>query len=165
MGNNFSLIIADLENASHADDILNMLGQYAEDIMGGGNELSLQVKQNLIPQLSKRTDCLILLAYDESTPIGLSIAFEGFSTFYAKPLLNIHDFVVSPNYRGKGIAKLLLDKTEEIARQRGYCKLTLEVLQGNSRAQKIYKDFGFAGYELDEKNGKALFWDKKLDSN
>jgi len=157
-----NVLIANLHQDKHAQDILFMLGQYATDIMGGGQALSSEVKNNLIPQLQKRASSLVFLAYEGEQAVGLAICFEGFSTFYAKPLLNIHDFVVSPNYRGKGIAKLLLDKIESTAKEREYCKLTLEVLEGNYRAQKVYREFGFAGYELDASSGKALFWDKKL---
>jgi len=57
---------------------------------------------------------------------------------------------------------LILEKVEAIAIERGYCKLTLEVLEGNVRAQKVYKDFGFASYVLDYEMGRALFLDKKL---
>jgi len=130
--------------------------------MGGGEDLAKSTKQNLIPALAKRTDVLAILVYERETAIGLAICFEGFSTFYAKPLLNIHDFVVKKSHRGQGIAKLLLEKIESISIERGYCKLTLEVLEGNSRAQKIYKNFGFSNYELDPVMGKAIFLDKKL---
>ncbi len=51
---------------------------------------------------------------------------------------------------------------EKISRERGYCKLTLEVLEGNIVAQNAYKKLGFSGYELDEKTGKAMFWEKVL---
>lgn len=153
---------ADLENKEHSENILSLLSQYAKDINGGGKDLSDDVKQNLIIELKKRSSAVILLAYKNQTAIGLAICFEGFSTFYAKPLLNIHDFVVSEKYRGQGIARQMLMELENIAKQRGYCKLTLEVLEGNLRAQKVYKDFGFDGYELDSTMGKALFYDKKL---
>lgn len=156
------LLQADLNNAKHSADFLDLLNQYACDIVGGGKDLSDFVKANLVQELRKRPNVYIILAYDEDRAVGLAVCFEGFSTFYAKPLMNIHDFVVSENYRGKGIAKLLLEKTEEIAASRGCCKITLEVLEGNVRAQKIYRDFGFAGYELDDKMGKALFWEKKI---
>jgi ribosomal protein S18 acetylase RimI-like enzyme len=160
--NSIIIHIADLNNPEHRKDTLYLLNVYANDIMGGGKNLSENVQQNLIPELQKRSNTLILLAYDKNTAIGLALCFEGFSTFYAKPLLNIHDFVVAGSHRGKGIAKRLLEKLEEIAVQRGCCKLTLEVLEGNKRAQKVYNTFGFNGYELDEKTGKALFWEKKL---
>jgi GNAT superfamily N-acetyltransferase len=162
MVSNIKVAEADLNNPLQAQEVLSMLREYAGDIMGGGEDLSDYVKQNLIAQLQKRPGVLVLLAFENDKAVGLAIAFEGFSTFYAQPLINIHDFVVSENYRGKGIAKLMLEKIEQIARNRGCCKLTLEVLEGNKRAQHVYKAFGFASYLLDEKMGKALFLDKKI---
>ena len=156
------IIEADLKNNNHGDAILFMLNEYATDIMGGGDGISDYVKQNLIAQLKAKPGTLVLLAYDQSQPIGLAISFEGFSTFQAKPLLNLHDFAVSSHARGKGVAKAMLEKLESISKQRGYCKITLEVLEGNSRAQKIYKDFGFHSYSLEPTMGRALFLDKGL---
>ena len=57
----------------------------------------------------------------------------------------------------------ILAKVEEVARERKCCKLTLEVLEGNKIAQNAYRSFGFEGYELDPKIGKAMFWQKILD--
>lgn len=153
---------ADLNNGEHADAILVMLNEYAMDIMGGSKGISAFVQQNLISQLKSRPEALVLLALNQLQPVGLAIAFEGFSTFQAKPLLNLHDFAVSSHARGKGIAKAMLEKLENIARHRGYCKITLEVLEGNLRAQKIYKDFGFHSYNLDATMGRALFLHKEL---
>ena len=55
-----------------------------------------------------------------------------------------------------------MEAAEELARELGCCKLTLEVLEGNAKAQAAYKSLGYAGYELDPAMGKALFWQKKL---
>ena len=65
-------------------------------------------------------------------------------------------------YRGLGLSQKLFIEAEKISRERGYCKLTLEVLEGNIVAQNAYKKLGFSGYELDEKTGKAMFWEKVL---
>ena len=157
-----TIIQADLHNAVHAEHILTLISQYATDIMGGGEDLSADVKQRLIPSLQKRSDAVIILAFVNEEAVGLAICFEGFSTFYAKPLLNIHDFVVSASYRGQGIARQMLEEIERIAADRHCCKLTLEVLEGNVRAQSVYRKYGFKGYELDSETGKALFWDKKI---
>ena len=91
-----------------------------------------------------------------------SNCFEGFSTFAAKPLVNIHDLAVSQNFRGMGISQLLLNKVEEVAREKGCCKVTLEVLSGNQTAINSYQKFGFRQYELDPEKGQAQFWEKKL---
>jgi ribosomal protein S18 acetylase RimI-like enzyme len=70
--------------------------------------------------------------------------------------------IVAPEYRGRGISKRLLARAEEMAKNLGCCKLTLEVLEGNKIAQAAYMAYGFEGYELNPKMGKALFWQKKL---
>jgi ribosomal protein S18 acetylase RimI-like enzyme len=56
----------------------------------------------------------------------------------------------------------MLKEVEEIAKKKGCCKITLEVLEGNKVAQRSYKKFGFAGYELNPLMGKALFWEKPI---
>jgi hypothetical protein len=43
--------------------------------------------------------------------------------------------VVNP-FRGLGLSQKMLLKVEEIARQRGCCKITLEVLEGNAVANR-----------------------------
>jgi ribosomal protein S18 acetylase RimI-like enzyme len=153
---------ANLLSTTDGNDIIRLLNNYACDIMGGGEQLPEHVKQSLIPALQKRTDVLIVLAYANENAAGLAICFEGFSTFYAKPLINIHDFAVEPEYRGLGIAKLMLQKVEELAKEKDACKITLEVLTGNKRAIGIYEAFGFENYQLDEKMGHAVFMQKKI---
>jgi len=98
----------------------------------------------------------------DETPAGIAICFEGFSTFACKPLLNIHDFAVASEFRGRGLAKKLMKKIEEIARSLDCCKITLEVLEGNKIAQGLYSACGFVGYELDPQMGRAVFWQKNL---
>jgi len=135
---------------------------YAQDPMGGGQPLSGHSKENLISALRQRNDCTLLLAYHDQRAVGLLTAFEGFSTFQCQPLLNIHDVIVIASQRGQGVSRKLFEEIERLARLRGCCKLTLEVLEGNALARAAYQRFGFAGYELDPKMGKALFWEKGL---
>ncbi len=56
----------------------------------------------------------------------------------------------------------MLVAVEQIAQQKGCCKLTLEVLVGNSVARAAYRRFGFSGYELSPETGEAEFWQKVL---
>lgn len=157
-----TLIQADYHNEQHGKDLVMLLNAYALDPMGGGEALADDVQQNLVASLAKRDDFLTLLCYVDNKPAGILNCVEGFSTFKAKPLLNIHDCGVLKEYRGLGLSQQLFTEAEKIARQRGYCKLTLEVLQGNVVAQNAYKKLGFSGYELDEKTGNAMFWEKVL---
>ena len=156
------ILLADLSLPSHGEAIIYLLNEYAKDDMGGSMELSIFVKNNLVSELKKRQGVYIILAFVDGNPAGLVNCFEGFSTFACKPLLNIHDVIVIPDYRGRGISKKMLNKAEEIALGLGCCKLTLEVLEGNTIAQVAYKSCGYSGYELNPKMGKAMFWQKKL---
>ncbi|MDX8399188.1 MAG: GNAT family N-acetyltransferase [Gallionellaceae bacterium] len=157
------ILIADLSSPSHAVAIVYLLNEYAKDEMGGGEELPILVKNNLVAELSQRQGVHIVLAFVDGSAAGMAICFEGFSTFACKPLLNIHDLTVGTQYRGRGISKRLLAKVEDIARSLACCKLTLEVLEGNTIAQSAYIASGFAGYELDPKMGQAMFWQKPLE--
>ena len=156
------ILLADLSLPSHGETIIYLLNEYAKDEMGGGTELSIFVKNNLVSELKKRQGVYIILAFVDGNPAGLVNCFEGFSTFACKSLLNIHDVIVIADYRGRGISKKMLNKAEEIAIDLGCCKLTLEVLEGNTIAQIAYKSCGYSGYELNPKTGRAMFWQKKL---
>lgn len=145
---------------AHRNASISLLNIYAQDLMGGGQSLTKETLSKLPDELSRRSFVHGFLIYDADIPIGLALCMEGFSTFACRPLINIHDFVVIPEYRNKGIASLLLQAVEDYAQEIGCCKITLEVLQGNLPAQKAYKKFGFKAYELDREMGHALFWHK-----
>lgn len=156
------IVVVDYHNASHGDALVALMDAYASDPMGGGDGLSDYAKQHLVPSLSQRSDAISILAWREQQPVGLVNAFEGFSTFQCRPLLNIHDVIVHPDYRGQGIGSSLFQFLESLARQQGYCKLTLEVLSRNLPAQRLYLKAGFAPYQLSDEAGIAQFWQKNL---
>lgn len=157
-----SLVRADYQNGQHAKDLVMLLNAYALDEMGGAEALSSEVQENLVPMMAKRSDVFTVLCYVDEEPAGIINCVEGFSTFSCKPLINIHDCGVVAKFRGLGLSLKMFAEVEKIAIERGCCKLTLEVLQGNMVAQNAYKKLGFAGYELDPNLGHALFWEKKL---
>jgi GNAT superfamily N-acetyltransferase len=157
-----AIIEADLGVTAHANAVIMLMDEYARDPMGGGGGLSNYAKNNLISALAQRTTARVILAFVEDAPAGLVTCLEGFSTFACRPLLNIHDVIVSLPYRGRGLSKLMLQRAEQIAIDLNCCKLTLEVLEHNHIAQKAYRSIGFDGYELNPAMGKALFWEKKL---
>ncbi len=206
---------ADLFNERDCSSILEMLNDYAQDPMGGGEEISSFVKANLIKKLRGRHESthVFLVRHrgqnnvslssnedpikakvakvdvhtspsssaspanhtikEEDEVCGLAICFDGFSTFYCQKLLNIHDFAVKYTHRRKGLGSMLLMEIDQFCRnayevdddgveQPVYCKITLEVLEGNHPAKKLYQEHGFEAYELDPIMGKAMFWQKLL---
>jgi ribosomal protein S18 acetylase RimI-like enzyme len=157
------IVRVDYADPAHAAALVDLLDHYARDPAGGGAPLTDFARGNLVSQLAARPYIFSVLAFDGDTPVGLVNAIEGFSTFACKPLVNIHDVVVLESHRGRGIAARLFAEIEAIARERGACKLTLEVLSGNRAARALYEKLGFDDYRLDPAMGEAQFMQKWLD--
>jgi ribosomal protein S18 acetylase RimI-like enzyme len=156
------VLAADYGDPVHASALVQLLDAYARDPAGGGEPLSAYARAHLVAELARRPQAFSVLAFDGSTPIGLVNCIEGFSTFACRPLVNVHDLAVLASHRGRRIGERMLALVETIARQRGACKLTLEVLTGNRAAQRLYARLGFAAYQLDPALGEARFLQKRL---
>lgn len=154
--------VLDLKQAQQAAAFLELLEHYATDPMGGGESLGVYARQHLVAAIARQPGFLGGLAMVGTQAVGLINCFSGFSTFAARPLLNIHDLVVHRDWRRRGIGQALLAFAEEQARALGCCKLTLEVLSGNAAAMCAYERAGFAPYVLDPAAGQALFLQKML---
>ena len=152
----------DYTDPSDRAALVELLNAYAIDPMGGGEPLADTVRATLCDRLTQVPLAASFIAWLGNEPVGLVNCFEGFSTFKAKPLMNVHDIVVQPAHRARGVGQALLAAAEQHAQGRGCCKLTLEVLSGNTRALRSYDRFGFAPYTLDPKEGQALLMQKWL---
>jgi ribosomal protein S18 acetylase RimI-like enzyme len=158
-------VIADYTDPRQGEDLLHLLDTYSRDEMGDSAPLDGEVRRNLLQELSKLPHAFSVLCYVNDQPAGLINCFEAFSTFKSRPLVNVHDVMVAPDFRGLGLSQIMMAKVEEIAKEKGCCKITLEVLEGNTVARNAYEKFGFDGCELDPALGKALFLEKQLDAS
>ena len=155
---------ADYANPQHMRALLDLLDGYARDPMGGGEPLPEFARTNLPQALAARPFLFSVLAFDAAgLPVGLINCVEGFSTFACWPLVNVHDVTVLASHRGQRVAEQMLVLVDRLARARGACKLTLEVLEGNASAQKLYRRLGFENYQLDPAMGQAQFMQKWLE--
>jgi ribosomal protein S18 acetylase RimI-like enzyme len=150
------IVEADLEDTTHERAVVDLVNAYARDPMGSGRDLPDDVLRNLVPGLRRHPTSLIFLAFDREVPVGIAVCFVGFSTFAARPLINIHDLAIVPEYRSQGIGRLLLERVEARAKVLGCCKLTLEVLADNTPAQHLYRKVGFTNME--DAGGSARMW-------
>lgn len=153
----------ELGDPAHGAALVDLLDHYASEPMGGGTPLAGSVRASLVSALREQPNYLGFLAFEGPRAVGLANCFLGFSTFRARPLLNIHDLMVHRDFRRRGIARLLLGRVEEAALRGGCCKITLEVLSGNRAARAAYEAVGFRSYVLDPDAGAALFLEKKLE--
>jgi ribosomal protein S18 acetylase RimI-like enzyme len=152
---------ANLHDAADCSSLVDILDSYASDPIGLGKPLSPEVRSRLPEGLRNHPTTLVLLALAAERPVGIAICFLGFSSFNARPLLNIHDLAVIPEWRGKGVGKALLAAVEAKAVERGCRKLTLEVQDHNRRARALYEHVGFADVVLGAQ-GPTRFLSKPL---
>jgi ribosomal protein S18 acetylase RimI-like enzyme len=140
-------IFCDYTNPSHQQAFIALLNHYMTDPMGGCAELTPEQEKSLIDGMASHPSGFVLFAQVNKKMVGLATCFINFSTFRVKPYLNVHDIVVLKALRGKGVGRKLLEKCIDIARERDYCKVTLEVRDDNIHAQALYKSLGFKDCE------------------
>jgi ribosomal protein S18 acetylase RimI-like enzyme len=141
-----------------------MLNSYALDPMGGSTPIAPEPLARLCDDLAAKPFAFSFLAWQPTAggeqAVGLANCFEGYSTFKAQPLINIHDLAVHPSARGQGVGQALMQAVQGEAKARNACKITLEVLSNNFVALKSYERFGFAAYQLGATAGQAMFLQK-----
>jgi GNAT superfamily N-acetyltransferase len=159
---NVTIVDADLSRGEHQQALVAMLDAYMRDPMEGGAPPSERVKRDLVPGLRAHPACHVFLAYREGVAVGFTICFLGFSTFLARPLINIHDIFVDSSIRGTGIGAMLLGRIEAKAHELNCCRITLEVRQDNHVARGLYRKVGFDQVVVGAERAAMEFWHKPL---
>ena len=156
------VIEADLRKRAHRAAFLRVFDAYVRDPMEGGKPLAPSVRRSLAARLRAHPTTHVFLAFDGDSAIGMCVCFAGFSTFAARPLMNIHDIGVLPGLRGHGIGGRMIAAVAAKARKLGCCKLTLEVRRDNRRARGLYRKAGFAQVTVERGRVPVEFWERPL---
>ena len=155
-------MLADLGHEPHRRALLEVLSRYAEEPGIAGAPLPETIRARVVDGLRAHPTTEVLLAFEGERPLAMAVCFVGFSTFYARPLLNIHDLAVVAEARGRGLGRRLLVAVQERARALDCCKLTLEVREDNAVARSLYASFGFDDYTPGGTPTPTIFLEKKL---
>ncbi len=147
----------DFSNPAHLNLLVQLHEEYMADPMGDHPAHSKIEQLRLVDALNNREGVTVLFAINGDKGVGMAICFELFSTFHIKPYLYIHDFIVTKGCRNLGVGRALMEQLFEISRERGYCKVTLEVRSDNPSAQSLYRKSGFTPCNPD-----MYFWSKML---
>jgi ribosomal protein S18 acetylase RimI-like enzyme len=143
-----SILIADLNNPTYCKFVVELINEYRCDPMGGEiGKLSSESEQALIEGLRIHPSSIVYFITSNDAIAGMAVCFIGFSTFKARRLLNIHDFILYKKFRKQGIGTWFLQKISEDISKQNYCRLTLEVRTDNYIAKKVYTKSGFASCE------------------
>ena len=138
---------ADLTDARQASAVVEIIDSYARGPGGQNAALTDFAREKLIAGLLDHPLAIVLLASVAARPVGIAVCVFGFSTFAGKPTLNVHDLAVLPDLQGQGVGHALLAEVERRARERGCSKISLEVLDTNDGAKRLYAQTGFGPWD------------------
>lgn len=103
-------------------------------------------------------DSMFIGAYDNETCIGLAVMQNGFFKY-----MYLYDLKVNLDYRGKGVAKQLPDKANEVAASKGYNGIYTQGQDNNLGACLFYINYGFQIGGLDTNVYKGTKQEGKAD--
>ena len=154
---NLSFTHADFSDSYHQKMFVELINHSKLDLMGISKPMSEEKQTKLINGMKNNKSAFVLFAIINDQIVGMVTCFVNFSTFKAKPYLNIQDFIIFKEFRGIGIGKELMGRCIHIARKRDYCKITIGVRDDNLPAMNFYKSLDF------EENIPVMhFWTKSL---
>ncbi len=156
MENSITFEVCDFSNPAHLNLLVELHEEYMADPMGDHAPHNKLQQLRLVDALNSR-EATVIFAIDGDRGVGMAICFELFSTFHIKPYLYIHDFIVTKECRNRGVGRAMMEQLFEVSRERGYCKVTLEVRCDNPSAQSLYKSAGFTPCTPD-----MYFWNRIL---
>ncbi len=98
----------------------------------------------LAKQLDK-PDAVVLVADENGDVIGYAYAaVEGYDYMSLRgPAGVVHDILVDPESRGRGVGRLLLDAALTFLKARGAPRVVLTTAEGNETAERLFTRAGF----------------------
>ena len=90
-------------------------------------------------------DVLLLVAEQDGRVIGYTFtALEGYDYKSLRgPAALLHDVLVDPDHRGRGVGRQLLDETLSMMQARGARQIVLATAERNESAQRLFARMGF----------------------
>jgi len=111
--------------------------------------------QQFIRERIEKSESVIFLAQEESgDAVGFTQLYPSFSSVSARRTWILNDLYVTPDARGTGVGRSLLEKAETFARAAGAKGIGLQTATNNLSAQRLYerldyqKDTDFFSYFL-----------------
>ena len=100
---------------------------------------------NFLTQRIEKKESMIFLAFDEKTnaAMGFVQLYPSFSSVSMKRIWILNDLFIHQDYRRKGVAEELINKTKSFAAETNAKGVILETHDDNTEAQSLYDKTGF----------------------
>ncbi len=137
-----TIIEAELE---HLDQVTPLFDAYRQFYQQPADQASARI---FIKERLHNRDSLILLALSDEPlrPLGFTQLYPAFSSVRMRPLWILNDLFVTPEARGQGVGRRLMEAARRRAGQAGMVALVLATEKNNTSAKALYEKLG---YELD----------------
>ena len=135
---NFSIRFATKDDVSTILQFIRALAKYEH------LEHEVVATESLLQEtlFGDRPQAETLLAFEGDTPVGFALFFSNYSTFLGRAGIHLEDLFVLESFRGRGYGKALLDKMQDIAKERNAGRLEWNVLDWNTPAIEFYESMG-----------------------
>ena len=110
---------------------------------------NLALATKFIRDRIQKNESVILLAINElQQVIGFCQLYPTFCSVEAKPIYSLYDLFVIPEARRSGAGKILLQKAENLAAEKGMARMDLTTAKNNKLAQAAYETLGWVRDEV-----------------
>jgi ribosomal protein S18 acetylase RimI-like enzyme len=120
----------------HGFDALRFLAPTERTIERYGAFLASQIEEE---------DAAVLVADDEGAVVGYAYAvLEGYDYMALRgPAGILHDVIVDPGHRGRGVGRQLVAAVLAFVQSRGAARIVLSTAEQNTGAQRLFDRMGF----------------------
>jgi len=126
-----------------ADLAALVVALYAEDDHGPVPMTPARARAQVLAMLATPDRVRPLWIRLDDEVAGYVILAEFWSNEFGGPMLYVDEMYVRPALRGRGIGSAILDRLVAEARARDLVRVSLEVNEGNPRAEALYRRLGF----------------------
>lgn len=107
-----------------------------------------KVRRGLLLLLAREESAALWVADRAGRVVGLCTAQIAISTAAGGPVAWVEDVVISPDLRGQGLGRRLLDSVAAWAKRRGLARLQLLADRENENALAFYRHLGWQNTRL-----------------
>lgn len=105
--------------------------------------------RRFLADLTSSSHTFLFVAVSSDSPEAETIGFvsgelrEGSPTFSPKTWASVDDVYVVPEYRSRGIGKILVERVKDWSKEKGASGVSLQVAAANERGRDFYRNLGF----------------------
>lgn len=103
----------------------------------------LEAASTYIKERISNDESIIYLAFSGDEAVGFTQLYPIFSSTRLKRVWLLNDLYVAKNQRGKGISKMLLEKSKQLTKDTNAAAVILETEKSNAIGNQLYPSVGF----------------------